>query len=179
VTRHQQGFTAIHPMPSLPFTRSPRTERGPLGFPASFTPGWAGPSHARHGRDRPRHWPGLRLRHQPTSLTYSLTTCDLMSQQISELSKCLSSRTDDSDDRGVSCPIDAKTSVPSRLRWRSRVSPTCGATDLLRRPGEAALLFSVSPASAPVSFAVIEGLASVPASASRYGVAATPPDDQR
>ncbi len=38
LTRHQRGFTGIHPMPSLPPTCGPRTERGPLGFPASFAP---------------------------------------------------------------------------------------------------------------------------------------------
>jgi hypothetical protein len=38
LTRHQQGFTVIQPMPSLPLTCSPRTERGPLGFPLSSTP---------------------------------------------------------------------------------------------------------------------------------------------
>ena len=36
LTRHQRGFTGIHPMPSLPLACGPRTERGPLGFPASF-----------------------------------------------------------------------------------------------------------------------------------------------
>jgi hypothetical protein len=38
LTRHQRGFTGIHPMPSLPLACGPRTERGPLGFPASFAP---------------------------------------------------------------------------------------------------------------------------------------------
>jgi len=47
LTRHQRGFTGIHPMPSLPLACGPRTERGPLGFPASFAPG-------RRWRQRPR-----------------------------------------------------------------------------------------------------------------------------
>jgi hypothetical protein len=38
LTRHQRGFTGIHPKPSLPLTCGPRTERGPLGFPVSFAP---------------------------------------------------------------------------------------------------------------------------------------------
>jgi hypothetical protein len=33
LTRHQRGFTGIHPMPSLPLACGPRTERGLLGFP--------------------------------------------------------------------------------------------------------------------------------------------------
>ena len=38
LTRHQRGFTGIHPMPSLPLACEPRTERGLLGFPVSFAP---------------------------------------------------------------------------------------------------------------------------------------------
>jgi hypothetical protein len=38
LTRHQRGFTGIHPMPSLPLACEPRTAQGPLGFPASFAP---------------------------------------------------------------------------------------------------------------------------------------------
>ena len=38
LTRHQRGFTGIHPMPSLPLACGPRTERAPLGFPVSFAP---------------------------------------------------------------------------------------------------------------------------------------------
>jgi hypothetical protein len=38
LTRHQRGFTDIHPMPSLPLTCDPRTERGPLGFSLSSAP---------------------------------------------------------------------------------------------------------------------------------------------
>ena len=38
LTRHQRGFTGIHPIPSLPLACGPRTEREPLGFPVSFAP---------------------------------------------------------------------------------------------------------------------------------------------
>ena len=38
LTRHQRGFTGIHPMPSLPLACGPRTERGLLGVPVSFAP---------------------------------------------------------------------------------------------------------------------------------------------
>lgn len=38
ITRHQRGFTDVHPIPSLPLTCGPQTEREPLGFPLSFTP---------------------------------------------------------------------------------------------------------------------------------------------
>ena len=67
-------------MPSLPLACDPRTEQGPLGFTPSFAPDWAGPSHARQGRDRPRHRPGLRHRSQPILLrrTHS-STCDITS----------------------------------------------------------------------------------------------------
>ena len=47
LTRHQRGFTGIHPMPSLPLACRPRTEREPLGFPVSFAPD-------RCWRQRPR-----------------------------------------------------------------------------------------------------------------------------
>jgi hypothetical protein len=52
---------------------------------ASFAPGRAGPGNARQGGDRPGHYldyvPGIS---QPPS-TYSLTTCDLTSQEPDEL----------------------------------------------------------------------------------------------
>jgi hypothetical protein len=46
--------TEIHTInPSdLSLARSPRTERAPLDLPPSFTPDWAGPSHACQGGDR-------------------------------------------------------------------------------------------------------------------------------
>ena len=53
ITRHQQGFTVIHPMPSLPFACDSQTERESLGFPLSFTPGRARPGRACQGRDEP------------------------------------------------------------------------------------------------------------------------------
>ena len=53
ITRHQQGFTVIHPMPSLPFACDSQTERESLGFPLSFTPDRARPGRACQGRDEP------------------------------------------------------------------------------------------------------------------------------
>jgi hypothetical protein len=50
LTRHQRGFTGIHPMPSLPLTCGPRTERGPSGFPVSFEPGRCRPQRSRTSR---------------------------------------------------------------------------------------------------------------------------------
>jgi hypothetical protein len=80
LTRHQQGFTGIQPIPSLPLTCDPRTDRGSLGFTLSFAPGRTGPSHARQGRDGP--WTLTRTT-SPFSTspppTYSLNTCDLTS----------------------------------------------------------------------------------------------------
>jgi hypothetical protein len=38
LTRHQRGFTGVHPVPSLPLACGPRTERALLGFPVSFAP---------------------------------------------------------------------------------------------------------------------------------------------
>ena len=50
LTRHQRGFTGIHPMPSLPLACGPRTERGPLGFPASFAPDYRWKQQPRTSR---------------------------------------------------------------------------------------------------------------------------------
>jgi hypothetical protein len=49
---------------SLPLACGPRTERGPLGFPLSFTPRRAGPSGACQGGDGPRHCPESRRQHR-------------------------------------------------------------------------------------------------------------------
>lgn len=51
LTRHQRGFTGVHPMSSLPLACGPRTERGPLGFPASFAP-----DHRWRQRPRTSRW---------------------------------------------------------------------------------------------------------------------------
>jgi hypothetical protein len=79
-TRHQQGFTVVHPTPAFPLPVAPGGT-GPSGFSLGSTPGWAGPSHACQGGDGPGHYPdyvpGIS---QPPS-TYSLTTCDRTSQQ--------------------------------------------------------------------------------------------------
>jgi hypothetical protein len=37
ITRHHQGFTAVHPS-GLPLACGPRVEQEPLGFSPSFTP---------------------------------------------------------------------------------------------------------------------------------------------
>ena len=78
VTRHQQGFTVIHPTPAFPSPVTP-DGTGALGFSLSFAPRRAGPGGARQGGDRPGHCldyvPDIS---QPPS-TYSLTTCDLTS----------------------------------------------------------------------------------------------------
>ena len=80
LTRHQQGFTGVQPIPSLPLTCDPRTDRGSSGFTPSFAPSWTGPSHARQGRDRP--WTPARTT-SPISTdpppTCPLNTCDLTS----------------------------------------------------------------------------------------------------
>jgi hypothetical protein len=47
LTRHHQGFPVSRPVPSLPLTCDPQPERGPLGFPASFTPGRYRPRMSR------------------------------------------------------------------------------------------------------------------------------------
>src|SRR5262249_29511787 len=84
VTRHQQGFTVIHPTPAFPSPVIPGGT-GSLGFPLSFAPHRAGPGSARQGGDRPGHCldyvSGIS---QPPS-TYSLTTCDLTSHDRPDL----------------------------------------------------------------------------------------------
>ena len=84
LTRHQQGFTVIHPTPAFPSPVTPGGT-GSSGFPLSFAPSRAGPGNARQGGDRPGHCldyvPGIS---QPPS-TYSLTTCDLTSQRMDDL----------------------------------------------------------------------------------------------
>ena len=84
LTRHQQGFTVIHPTPAFPSPVTPGGT-GSSGFSLSFAPSRAGPGNARQGGDRPGHCldyvPGIS---QPPS-TYSLTTCDLMSQRMGDL----------------------------------------------------------------------------------------------
>ena len=42
------------PLPAIPLTCNPRTEREPLGFTLGFTPGRAGPSRACQGGDEPQ-----------------------------------------------------------------------------------------------------------------------------
>ena len=80
VTRHQQGFTVIHPTPAFPSPVTP-DGTGSLGFSLSFAPSRAGPGSARQGGDRPGHCldyvSGIS---QPPS-TYSLTTCGRTSQR--------------------------------------------------------------------------------------------------
>ena len=84
LTRHQQGFTVIHPTPAFPSPVTPGGTRS-SGFPLSFAPSRAGPGYARQGGNRPGHCldyvPGIS---QPPS-TYSLTTCDLTSQRTDVL----------------------------------------------------------------------------------------------
>src|SRR6185369_7974759 len=53
------------PHPSLPLACDPRTEQGSLGFTLSFAPGWAGPSRARQGGDKPQ----ALARNHVTSIT--------------------------------------------------------------------------------------------------------------
>jgi hypothetical protein len=67
LTRHPQGFPVSHPIPSLPLTCGPRTERGPLGFPVSFAPGRHQPRTSRWGQVLNTD-PKPRRRHQPTSI---------------------------------------------------------------------------------------------------------------
>ena len=59
LTRHQQGFTGIHP-PSLPLACAPPDGPRPLGFPVSFAPDRPGGTRpARHGGDRSRTLTGV------------------------------------------------------------------------------------------------------------------------
>lgn len=50
LTRHQRGFTGIHPMPSLPLACGRRTDRQPSGFPVSFAPDRRWPQRSRTSR---------------------------------------------------------------------------------------------------------------------------------
>jgi hypothetical protein len=82
LTRHHQGFPVSRPGPSLPLACGPRPERGPSGFPASFTPGRYRPRMSRWGQVTDTN-PESRHRHQPASTsTDSLLTCDLTSQAL-------------------------------------------------------------------------------------------------
>ncbi len=85
VSRHQQGFTVIHPTPAFPSPVTP-DGTGSSGFSLGFAPSRAGPGSARQGGDRPGHCldyvPDIS---QPPS-TYSLTTCDLTSHDCLVLS---------------------------------------------------------------------------------------------
>ena len=84
MTRHQRGFTVIHPTPAFPSPVTPGGT-GSLGFSLSSAPSQARPGNARQGGDRPGHCldyvSGIS---QPPS-TYSLTTCDLTSQEPGDL----------------------------------------------------------------------------------------------
>ena len=80
LTRHHQGFPVSRPVPSLPLACDPQPERGPLGFPASFTPGRYRPRMSRWGQVTDTN-PKSRHRHQPASTSADpLLTCDLTSQ---------------------------------------------------------------------------------------------------
>jgi hypothetical protein len=84
VTRHQRGFTDIHPF-GLPLTCGPRTEQGPLGFSLSFAPGhhWPRTSGREPVLNTDRE---LRLGHPPNlQSTYSINACDLVSQLFSAI----------------------------------------------------------------------------------------------
>ena len=76
------------PHTSLRLTCDPG-RNGVPGLSLSFAPSRAGPGNARQGGDRPGHCldyvPGIS---QPPS-TYSLTTCDLMSQGMDDLCAAL------------------------------------------------------------------------------------------
>ena len=96
LTRHQQGFTVIHPTPAFPSPVTPGGT-GPLGFPLSFAPSRAGPGNARQGGDRPGHCPDYVSGISQPPSTYSLTTCDLTSQRAANLCSPLTSRADNEE----------------------------------------------------------------------------------
>jgi hypothetical protein len=66
LTRHRRGFPYSRPIPNLPLACSPRTERKPLDFPASFAPGRYQPRTSRWGRVTDTD-PRSHRRHQSTS----------------------------------------------------------------------------------------------------------------
>ena len=103
ITRHQQGFTVVHPTPAFPSPVAP-DGTGSSGFPLSSTPSRAGPSNACQGGDGPGHCPdyvpGIS---QPPS-TLSLTTCDLTSQQSIIMSPGHGTRPAGLGKAGCSCP---------------------------------------------------------------------------
>ena len=65
LTRHQQGFTVIHPS-GLPLTCNTRSERAASGFPLSFAPGRYQPGTSGRGRVWNTN-PKSRLRHHAES----------------------------------------------------------------------------------------------------------------
>jgi hypothetical protein len=78
VTRHQRGFTHVHPS-GLPLACDPRMGRRPLGRSPSFTP--RGHPRGMSGRARALNTgPELPIRHPPAlQPERSLTVCDLVS----------------------------------------------------------------------------------------------------
>ena len=72
LTRHHQGFPVSRPVPSLPLACDPQPERGPLGFPASFTPGRYRPRTSWRGQVTDTD-PESRHQHQPASMSDGLT----------------------------------------------------------------------------------------------------------
>jgi hypothetical protein len=110
VTRHQQGFTVVHPTPAFPSPVTPDGTRS-SGFSLSFAPRRTGPSGARQGGDRPGHCldyvPGIS---QPPS-TYSLTTCDLASHNRPVL-RAIGSEADGGHRRPRRCVDDCTVRVP-------------------------------------------------------------------
>jgi hypothetical protein len=117
LTRHQRGFTVVHPTPAFPSPVTPGGT-GSSGFPLSFAPSRAGPGNARQGGDRPGHCldyvSGIS---QPPS-TYSLTTRDLTSQELDNLSV---------SNAAASRKLDHKYSA-GRLNGLATVRPTGSVT---------------------------------------------------
>jgi hypothetical protein len=82
VTRHQRGFTTFT-LPALPLTCNTQSERASLGFSMSSAPSHYWPRTSRRGPVSNTDQE-LRLGHVPDlQSTYSLNTCDLVSQRSS------------------------------------------------------------------------------------------------
>jgi hypothetical protein len=80
ITRHQRGFSVIHPMPSLPLACSTRTERAPLGFTPSFAPSRYRPRTSGREQARTLAWATSSTSVEPPP-TWPLITRDITSQR--------------------------------------------------------------------------------------------------
>jgi hypothetical protein len=129
------GDRVIEADPAFPSPVTP-DGTGSLGFSLSFAPSRAGPGNARQGEDRPGHCldyvPGIS---QPPS-TYSLTTCDLTSQELGDLCPA-APQPSGRPMPGFVMPLSCEAALFHGCRLRD-MAETLRCRETCRRPSEAA-----------------------------------------